>query len=622
MSLLSFLRNLNLAGRTPRPGVPELSLKDRFRALRNLPPLFRMIWQTHAPLTVATMLLRFVRAAVPLATLYLGKLIIDEVVRLAQAKSAGDLTTLFKFVTLELGLVIFSDVLNRGIGLLDSMLGDLFSNRISVLLMEHAAQMDLERFEDSAFYDKLERARRQTSGRMTLMTQVFEQAQDAITMAFLGAGLVAFNPWLILLLLVTLLPAFLGEAHFNARSYSLMYSWTPERRELDYLRYIGASDDTAKEVKIFGLSDFLTERYGELALRYYRANRNLSLRRASWGSIFAIIGNLGYYGAYAFIILRTVSGQLSIGDMTFLAGSFSRLRGLLRDMLQRFTSVAESALYLRDLFDFFELQPQIRSAQITRPFPRPMQHGFTFENVGFKYPGSEKWANRHLSFTLLAGEKLALVGENGAGKTTLAKLLARLYDPSEGRILLDGQDLREYDLAELRHEIGVIFQDFVRYHMTASENLAIGRISAREDLSRIERAATRSLANTVIEKLPGRYEQILGKRFENGIELSGGEWQKIALGRAYMREAQLLILDEPTASLDARAEHEVFQRFADLTRGKTAVLISHRFSTVRMADRILVLHNGEMVELGTHEELLARNGRYAELFYLQAEGYQ
>ncbi len=622
MSLLSFLRSLNLSGRTPRPGEPELSLKDRFRALRNLPPLFRMIWQTHAPLTLATMLLRFVRAAVPLATLYIGKLIIDEVVRLAQSAGTDDLTALFEFVALELGLVIFSDLLNRGIGLLDGMLGDLFSNRTSVLLMEHAAKMDLERFEDAAFYDKLERARRQTAGRMTLMTQVLEQAQDAITMAFLAAGLIAFNPWLILLLLVTLLPAFLGEAHFNARSYSLMYSWTPERRELDYLRYIGASDDTAKEVKIFGLSDFLTGRYRELAMRYYRANRNLSVRRASWGSVFAIIGNLGYYGAYAFIILRTVSGQLSLGDMTFLAGSFGRLRSLLRDMLQRFTSVAESALYLRDLFDFLALQPQIRSPQTTRPFPRPIQHGFVFENVGFKYPGSEKWANRYLNFTLQAGEKLALVGENGAGKTTLAKLLARLYDPSEGRILLDGHDLRDYDLEELRHEIGVIFQDFVRYHLTASENLAIGRIEAREDVPRIERAATRSLANTVIEKLPGKYDQILGKRFEKGVELSGGEWQKIALGRAYMREAQLLILDEPTASLDARAEHEVFQRFADLTHGKTAVLISHRFSTVRMADRILVLHNGEMVELGAHAELLARNGRYAELFYLQAEGYQ
>ncbi len=622
MSLLSFLRSLNLEGRIPRPGEPELSLKDRFRALRNLPPLFRMIWETHAPLTLATMLLRFVRAAVPLATLYLAKLIIDEVVRLTQATGAHDLALLWKLVALELGLVIFSDVLNRGLGLLDSMLGDLFSNRTSVLLMEHAAKMDLERFEDSAFYDKLERARRQTAGRMTLMTQVFEQAQDAITMAFLAAGLIAFNPWLILLLLVTLLPAFVGEAHFNARSYSLMYSWTPERRELDYLRYLGASDDTAKEVKIFGLSDFLTGRYRDLATRYYLANRDLSVRRASWGSVFAIIGNVGYYGAYAFIILRTVSGQLSIGDMTFLAGSFGRLRGLLRDMLQRFTSVAESALYLRDLFDFLALEPQIRSPQPARPFPKPIQHGFVFENVGFKYPGSERWANRHLNFTLHAGEKLALVGENGAGKTTLAKLLARLYDPSEGRILLDGHDLREYHLEELRHEIGVIFQDFVRYHMTASENLAIGRIEAREDHSRIERAATRSLANTVIEKLPGGYDQILGKRFEKGVELSGGEWQKIALGRAYMREAQLLILDEPTASLDARAEHEVFQRFAELTRGKTAVLISHRFSTVRMAGRILVLHNGEMVELGAHEELLARKGRYAELFYLQAEGYQ
>jgi ATP-binding cassette subfamily B protein len=414
----------------------------------------------------------------------------------------------------------------------------------------------------------------------------------------------------------------IGEAHFNARSYSLIYGWTPERRELDYLRFTGASDRTAKEVKIFGLVNFLTERYRDLSTRYYLANRDLSIRRAGWGGILAAIASVGYYGAYVVIILRTVSGQLSIGDLTFLAGSFSRLRGLLQSMLFRFTSVAEDALYLRDLFEFFDMEPRIHRPPQPRVFPRPIQHGFVFEDVGFKYPGSERWANRHLSFTLKVGEKLALVGENGAGKTTLVKLLARLYDPNEGRILLDGCDLREYDPDDLHREIGVIFQDFVRYDLIAGENLAIGRIDARVDQSRIEQAAQRSLANTVIDKLPNRYAQMLGRRFENGVDLSGGEWQKIALGRAYMRDAQLLILDEPTSSLDARAEHEVFQRFADLTQGKTAVLISHRFSTVRMADRILVLDNGEMLELGTHEELLALNGRYAELFYLQAESYQ
>lgn len=601
---------------------PPVTFRERFKALGNLPQLFQSIWQTSPPLTIASMLLRVVRAAVPLATLYIGKLIIDEVVHLTQLPAPRELDYLWKLVAMEFGIIFVSDILNRALALVDSMLGDLFSNQTSVRLMRHAADLDLDYFEDAAFYDKLERARRQTAGRMALMSQVLEQAQDVITMMFLSVGLVAFNPWLILLLTVTLIPSLLGESHFNARSYSLMYSWTPERRQLDYLRYTGASDETAKEVKIFGLAGFLTERYRELADRYYRANRALSVRRASWGTLLAMVASVGYYAAYFVIIMRTVGGQLSLGDMTFLAGSFSRLRGLLQSLIQRFSNVAEGALYLRDLFDFFALKPRIISRPQARPFPRPVRQGFTFENVGFKYPNTERWANRHLSFTLRAGEKLALVGENGAGKTTLAKLLARLYDPTEGRILLEGYDLREYDLEELRQEIGVIFQDFVHYHFTAAENIAVGRIEARDDHARIEQAALRSLANTVIDKLPNRYEQIVGRRFDTGVELSGGEWQKMALARAYMRDAQLLILDEPTASLDARAEHEVFQRFADLTRGKSAVLISHRFSTVRMADRILVLDNGELLELGTHEELLRQNGRYAELFRLQAAGYQ
>jgi ATP-binding cassette subfamily B protein len=614
MSLWSFFRTLKNTDRQRPRGEPPLSLRDRFKALRNLPRFFRLLWATSPKMLVANLMLRFVRAALTPAMLYIGKLIIDEVVRLSQHQGS-DLQPLWTLVGIEFGLVLLSDLSGRAVALLESLLGDLFANQTSIRLIAQAARLDLDRFEDAEFYDKLERARRQTAARIGLMSQVLEQLQDSITIVLLSGALAVFNPWLILLLAVTLIPAVIGEAHFNARSYSLIYGWTPERRELDYLRYAGASDRTAKEVKIFGLSGFLTERYRDLSSRYYQANRDLSVQRAGWGGVLAAIASVGYYGAYVIIILRTVSGQLSLGDLTFLSGSFSRLRGLLQSMLFRFTSVAEDALYLRDLFDFFEMQPQIQAPRQPRPFPRPIQHGFIFENVGFKYPGSDRWANRGLAFTLRAGE-------NGAGKTTLVKLLARLYEPAEGRILLDGHDLREYDPEELHREIGVIFQDFVRYDLIAAENLAVGRIEARMDAPRIERAAQRSLADTVIEKLANGYQQMLGRRFEGGVELSGGEWQKIALGRAYMREAQLLILDEPTSSLDARAEHEVFQRFADLTQGKTAVLISHRFSTVRMADRILVLENGEKLELGTHEELLAKNGRYAELFHLQAESYR
>ena len=432
----------------------------------------------------------------------------------------------------------------------------------------------------------------------------------------------AFNPWLILLLLVAIVPAFLGESYFNDRTYALTRGQTPERRELDYIRYIGASDETAKEVKLFNLSGFIFNRFKTLSDKFYNDNKKLSIKRASWGTFFSLIGSAGYYAAYIVMILKTVEGDLTIGTLTFLAGSFRQLRSLLENILSRFTSVSQGAIYLRDFFEFFEIKPKITVALKPIPFPNPIIEGFTFENVGFKYHNSDKWANRHLNFTLNAGEKLALVGENGAGKTTLVKLLARLYDPTEGRILLDGIDLRDYDIMDLRKNTGIIFQDFLRYQMSFAQNIAAGNIDEQYNRPLIKVSAEKSLANLLADKLPDKYDQTLGRRFNNGIELSGGEWQKIALARAYMKEAQLLILDEPTSALDARAEYEVFLRFADLTKGKSAVLISHRFSTVRMADRILVLDKGRLIEIGSHEELLNKNGRYAELFLLQAKGYK
>ncbi|RAU84243.1 ABC transporter ATP-binding protein [Pontibacter arcticus] len=597
------------------------SFKEQVGALKNLPKFFRLIWHTSKSMTIGNMLLRLVKSAIPLAMLYVGKLIIDEVIRQYGLNGERELTYLWELVALELGLAVLSDLINRGITLLDSLLGDLFSNKTSVTLIEHAATLDLAQFEDATFYDKLERARRQTVTRVVLMSQVLSQVQDMVTIAFLAVGLIAFNPWLIVILLIAVIPSFLGESHFNERTYSLSRSWTPERRELDYLRYIGASDETAKEIKTFNLSGFLADRFRALSDRYYNLNKNLIVRRAVWGSILSGIGTLAYYGAYVFILFRAVSGAISIGDLTFLAGSFNNMRGLLQGIMTRFSQIAESALYLQDLFDFLELKPNITPPVNPHLIPRPIQKGFTFENVGFKYHNSERWAVRHLSFHLQAGEKLALVGENGAGKTTLVKLLARLYEPTEGRILLDGKDLRDYDLNDLRHQVGIIFQDFVRFQMSASDNIAIGQISNILDKDRIQTSAHKSLADQVIQKLPDKYEQVLGKRFNKGVELSGGEWQKVALARAYMRDAQLLILDEPTSALDARAEHEVFLRFSELIAGKTAVLISHRFSTVRMADRILFLENGQLKELGSHEELLAQNGKYAELFTLQAKGY-
>lgn len=613
-------------------GQPTRSWTERFGALRNVPPFLRLIWKTSRALTAGDLLLRLVRALLPVATLYVGKLIIDEVVRLASSGTVpADLgawlaTGLFHrlgtLLLIELGLAVLADVLGRLVSFFDALLSERFTNATSLELMEHAALLDLEDFEDSELQDRLERARRQTTGRMVLMSQIFGQAQDVVTIISFSIGLLAYAPWLIVLLLIALVPAFLGEAHFNAQSYSLDYRRTPERRELDYLRQTGASVETAKEVKIFGLHGFLLERYRELAARFYEANRRLAGRRALWGALLTAVGTLGYYFAYAFIAWRTVRGELTIGDLTFLSGAFRRLRNLLEGLLISFSQVAGQALYLDDLFSFFRIEPEIVSPPNPRPFPNPIAHGFTFDDVGFRYPGAERWAVRNLSFTLHAGEVLALVGENGAGKTTLVKLLARLYDPDEGRILLDGHDLREYDLGELRSSIGVIFQDFVRYQMTAAENIAVGRIEAREDRLRIIAAAERSMADEVIRRLPNGYDQWLGKRFRSGVELSGGEWQKLAIGRAYMRDAEVLILDEPTAALDARAEFEVFRRFKELSVGKTAVLISHRFSSVRMANRILVLAEGQIEAAGTHEELLAQSRRYAELFELQAAGYR
>lgn len=562
---------------------------------------------------------RLMKAGIPVLMLYIGKEIIDEIIRLLA--SGGSQRYLWTMVAAELGLTVVSDLLNRLIGLCDSLLGDLVANKTSVDLVHHAAQLDLYQFENPIFYDKLERARRQTTSRTVLLSQVLSQMQDILSLLFLGAGLVAFNPWLILILIIAVIPSFLGETHFNERTYSLTRSWTPERRELDYLRYIGASAETAKEVKVFGLEKYLTQRFKALSDKYYEENKKIVLSRAAWGYSLAALGTFAYYGAYVFILFETIGGVITIGTMTFLSGSFQRMHGMLQGIMSRFSSIAESALYLQDLFDFFAITPTIVANAEGLKVPSPIQEGFTFENVSFKYPDSERWAIQNLSFTLHPNEKLALVGENGAGKTTLVKLLSRLYLPTEGRILLDGLPLEAYSLADLRANIGIIFQDYIRYEMTISENIAVGDIERREDEELIANSAQKSLASEVVDKLPARFQQVLGKRFKDGTELSGGQWQKVALARAYMRDAQLVVLDEPTSSLDARAEHEVFQRFSRLIEGKMAVLISHRFSTVRMADRILFLENGTLLEYGSHEELLAINGKYAELFHLQAQGY-
>lgn len=617
--------------RRPGAAAPERTWREQLRALRHVPRLFRMVWQTHRGYTLSIALLRVGRALIPLVVLWIGKLIIDDVVALSGAWRAGSTIVwrpLILLVAAELVVAVAGEGLARLSSLLESLLGDLFANRTSVALMQHAATLDLEQFEDADTYDRLERARRQTVGRIALFTQLLASLQDLITLITLAAALVVYVPWLLLLLAVSVLPSFLGESHYASLGYSLLYSWTPQRRLLDYLRYLGASDISAKEVKLFGLSDFLVGRYARLSDDFYLANKRLAVRRSLVSGLLAVLGTLGYYSAYGVIIYLTVThyrspgGVFTLGVLTFLAGSFRQSRDLIQRVLLSLSQIYEQSLYLDDLFSFFTLRPRIRQSVGARLVPVPIREGFTFEDVGFRYPEAERWAVRRLSFRLAPEQRIALVGENGAGKTTLVKLLARLYDPSEGRILLDGVDLREYDVESLRRNIGVIFQDFVRYDLALRENIAVGSIHDLENEPAIEAAASRSLADQVAARVPEGYGQMLGRRFEGGVQLSGGEWQKVALARAYLREAQVLILDEPTAALDARAEYEVFLRFSELTAGRMAVLISHRFSTVRMADWILVLQEGQLVEQGTHEELVGRGGLYAELFQLQARGYR
>lgn len=624
--------------RTPPPASPTWA--QRWRAMRNLPPFLRMVWQTHRGYVAGIAVLRLLRAFIPIATLWVGKLIVDEVVQ-ASRTGAPDWDRIATLVGVEFGIVAVGEVAARTGTLLESLLGDLFSNRMSVRLMEHAAELDLQHFEDPAFYDRLERARRQTVGRIVLLSQLFGLAQDALTLLTLIGTLLAFSPLLFALLVITVLPSFLGETHFAALGYSLLYQWTPERRKLDYYRLIAASEKTAKEVKLFGLSPYLIDQYRTLADRFYAANRRLAIRRNLVSTGLSLLSTLGYYAAYATIVQRTVLGRLTLGDLTLLSGTFSRSRDLIQRMLLSTTELYEQALYLDDLFLFFSMRPSIARPEHAIPFPRPIRQGFEFRDVWFRYPEAVEgtpvtedvpdddpsWVLRGISFRIHPGERVALVGENGAGKTTITKLLARLYEPTRGTVLLDGRPLAEYDPAELHDQVGVIFQDFVRYDMTAEENIAVGRIgelASGDDGAhgKVVGAAERSLASEVVEALPERYRQMLGRRFDGGVDLSGGQWQKVALGRAYMRDAQLLILDEPTAALDARAEYGVFSRFAELTEGKMAVLISHRFSTVRMADRILVLEHGRVLEQGTHDALLALSGRYAELFNLQAAGYR
>jgi ATP-binding cassette, subfamily B, bacterial len=593
----------------------------RLRALRNLPPVLRMVWESGPRVVVAGAGLRIVAALIPLALLAVTRWIIDAVV--AHVAKGGVLPRDFWWVVaLEFALAAFGTALARGIDYCDALLADKFTLHISVRIMEHASSLDLAAYEDPIFYDKMERARVQSTDRLGMIQATGRVVQQVITTITLAAGIFVYSPWLLLVLIVCVVPAFLGESHFAFLGYSLAFRQTPVRRQLDYLRTLGASKESAKELKLFGLSSFLTSQFTSLSRDIYRENVDLAKRRL-WGtSALSLLSTAGYYGAYAWVIYKTIAGTFSVGTLTFLAGAIAGASSNIQMIFSTLSSIADQALFLTDLIDFFAMRPTVTSKPEAIAAPRPIRHGFEFRDVSFVYPGTSRVVLKGLNFRLQPGERMALIGENGQGKTTIVKLMTRLYDPTEGQILLDGTDLRDYDLEDLCRQIAVIFQDFMRYDLTAAENIAVGRIQEQQNRPRIEAAARKSLAHLVVSRLPSGYEQMLGRRFEGGVDLSGGEWQKMALARAYLRDAQVLILDEPTAALDARAEHEVFQRFAELTAGKMALLISHRFSTVRMADRILVLEDGKIAEEGSHIELVAQGGRYSEMFELQASNYR
>jgi ATP-binding cassette subfamily B protein len=564
---------------------------------------------------------RVIAAVLPPALFWVSKLIIDTIFRIITTHQPIS-PRLWWLVALEFGLAVCTGLVGRLIDYLDTLLAGKYMNYISVRVMEHAASLDLLAYEDPVFYDRLERARVQAQDRLYMIQAIGRLIQQVITTITLSITIMIFSPWLLLLLVVGVIPAFVGETHFAFLGYAKNFRQTPVRRQLDYLRLLGGSKEAAKELKLFGLQRFLTGRFKTLADQVYHEDIALARRKFVAGALLSIIGTAGYYTSYLYAVWRTVTGVFSFGTLTLLANAIRDASSNLQQTFSTLSTIADQALFLTDLIAFFDMQPTIRSKPNALPAPRPIREGFEFRNVSFRYPGSSRMVLNQLNFHVRPGERVALIGENGEGKTTIVKLLTRLYDPVEGQVLLDGIDLRDYDLEDLYREIGVIFQDFMRYEMTARENIGVGRIERVNDLELLQQSAQKSMAADVLRKLPAGMDQMLGRRFDGGVDLSGGEWQKVALARAYLRDAQVLILDEPTSALDARSEYEVFKRFAELTSGKMALFISHRFSTVRMADRIVVLENGRIAEEGDHDTLTSLGGRYAEMFELQAASYR
>jgi ATP-binding cassette, subfamily B, bacterial len=604
-----------------RSGLRE-SLRQYLGVFRYSGRALELVWSTNRPLTIGLAVLSLVAGLLPAAIAYVGKLIVDAVVHAAQTGVAADRDQAIWAVAAELGLIMAISASQRGLGILRALLRAQLGHRVNVMILEKALTLELTQFEDSEFYDKMSRARREASSRpLSLVMRTFGLIQDGISLVTYGVLLLSFSGWAAVVLVVAALPVFVAETRFAGEAFRLFKWRTPETRQQLYLETVLAREDHAKEVKLYGLGPYFLGRYEQIFHKLYRDDRNLTWRRGIWGYVLGLTSTAAFYGAYAWIALAAMRSQITLGDMTMYIMVFKQGQSALSSVLSAIGGMYEDNLYLSNLYELLEEPVPVATGAAARG-PTPGD-GIRFENVSFSYPGAETPAIKAMTLHIPPGSKLALVGENGSGKTTLIKLLTRLYTPTTGRITLDGLDLNEWDPEALRRRIGVIFQDFVRYQLMLGENIGAGDVDAMEDRERWADAAEKGLALPLVEELPSGYETQLGGWFMNGRELSGGQWQKVALSRAFMRRnADILVLDEPTAAMDAEAEVRIFERFRQITEDQIAVLISHRFSTVRMADHIVVLNSGRIVEQGSHEELLTRDGPYARLFSLQAAGYR